>query len=72
MYQTARRNTSVSTSKGTVAFLEGVEPRRVADAVERLRLRELLVDERDDMAPRREHPREVLCCGRRRMKNIRG
>ena len=55
-----------------MAFLEGVEPRRVADAVERLRLRELLVDERDDMAPRREHPREVLCCGRRRMKNIRG
>ena len=54
-----------------MAFLEGVEPRRVADAVERLRLRELLVDERDDMAPRREHPREVLCCGRRRMKNIR-
>ena len=50
--------------------LGGVEPRRVADAVERLRLRELLVDERDDMAPRREHPREVLCCGRRRMKNI--
>ena len=36
--------------------LGGVEPRRVADAVERLRLRELLVDERDDMAPRREHP----------------
>ena len=51
--------------------LGGVEPRRVADAVERLRLRELLVDERDDMAPRRERPREVLCCGRRRMKNIR-
>ena len=54
-----------------MAFLEGVEPRRVADAVERLRLRELLVDERDDMAPRRERPREVLCCGRRRMKNVR-
>lgn len=51
--------------------LGGVEPRRVADAVERLRLRELLVDERDDMAPRRERPREVPCCGRRRMKNIR-
>ena len=40
--------------------LGGVEPRRVADAVERLRLRELLVDERDGMAPRRERPREVL------------
>ena len=50
--------------------LGGVEPRRVADAVERLRLRELLVDERDDMAPRRERPREVPCCGRRRMKNM--
>ena len=48
-----------------------MEPRRVADAVERLRLRELLVDERDDMAPRRERPRGVPCCGRRRMKNIR-
>ena len=34
-------------------------------------IRELLVDERDDMAPRREHPREVPCCGRHRMKNIR-
>ena len=34
-------------------------------------IRELLVDERDDMAPRRERQREVLCCGRRRMKNIR-
>ena len=54
-----------------MAFLEGVEPRRVADAVERLRLRELPVDERDDMTPRCERPREVLCCGRRRMKNIR-
>ena len=50
--------------------LGGVEPRRVADAVERLHLRELLVDERDDMAPRRERLREVLYCGRRRMKNI--
>ena len=49
----------------------GVDPRRVADAVERLRLRELLVDERDDMAPQRERPREVPCCGRRRMKDIR-
>ena len=33
-------------------------------------IRELLVDERDDMAPRRERQREVLCCGRRRMKNM--
>ena len=51
--------------------LGGVEPRRVADAVERLRLRELLVDERDDMAPRREHAREVLRRRRRRVEDVR-
>ena len=70
---TPRRNRDPRKSEAPVLQLlplGGVEPRRVADAVERLRLRELLVDERDDMAPRREHPREVLCCGRRRMKNI--
>ena len=30
-----------------------------------------LVGVRERVALRREHPREVLCCGRRRMKNIR-
>ena len=51
--------------------LGGVEPRRVADAVERLRLRELLVDERDGVTPGREHVREVLRRRRRRMEGVR-
>ena len=51
--------------------LEGVEPRRVADAVERLRLRELPVDECDGVTPGREHAREVLRRRRRRVEDVR-
>ena len=51
--------------------LGGVDPRRVADPVEGLRLRELLVDERDGVAPRREHAREVLRRGRGGGKDVR-
>ena len=51
--------------------LEGVEPRRVADAVEQLRLRELPVDECDGVTPGREHAREVLRRRRRRVEDVR-
>ena len=48
-----------------------MNPRRVADPVEGLRLRELLVDERDGVAPGREHAREVLRRGRGGGKDVR-
>ena len=51
--------------------LGGVDPRRVADAVERLRLRELPVDECDGVTPGREHAREVLRRRRRRVEDVR-
>ena len=43
----------------------------IGDIVKGLRFRELLVDERDGVAPGREHAREVLRRGRRGVEKIR-